>query len=208
MSNSWYSGAKEFLPRNLSVSRSAFDGIFKEIDNLLDSPEVLKILPKSLKCGSKSVNSIGAVKFLVEPKKVAISLYKVNSSLVDVFIVSQISENFKSFKTTFKVRYVKDGQVKESILVSGVSDFYLKVTKSLEFLKEAYFKVPQLKEQFNQGYEVSYKLVFRDESDFYLILGWVGGRYENSKLVHSFIGDTNTIMWGIEAHIENHLKKG
>ena len=207
MSNSWYSGAKEFLPRNLSVSRSAFDGIFKEIDNLLDSPEVLKILPKSLKGGSKSVNSIGAVKFLVEPKKVAISLYKVNNKLVDIFIVSQITENFRGFKTTLKVRYVVDGTVKESALVSGVSSFYSEVTSSIEFLKGYYFKVPQLKEQFKQGYEVSYKLVFKDESDFYLILGWVGGRYENDKLVHSFIGDTNTIMWGVEASIENHLKK-
>jgi len=206
MSNSWYSGAKDYLPKDLSISRSAFDGIFKEIDNLLDSSEVLKNLPNNLKGGSRAVRSIGAIKFLVEPKKVAISLYKVNNSLVDVFIVSQISENFKSFKTTFKVRYAKNNQVKESTLVSGVSDFYLTVTNSLEFLKEAYFNVPQLKEQFNWGYEVSYKLVFKDENDFYLILGWVGGRYENSKLVHSFIGDTSTIMWGIEAPIENHLK--
>lgn len=174
---------------------------------MLDSPEVLKILPNNLKGGSKSVRSIEAIKFLVEPKKVVVSLYKVNNKLVDIFIVSQITENFRGFKTTFKVRYVKEGQVKESTLVSGVSDFYLKVVKSLGFLKEAYFKVPQLKEQLNQGYDVSYKLVFRDEGDFYLILGWVGGRYENSKLVHSFIGNTNTIMYGVEAPIENHLKK-
>ena len=73
MSNSWYSGAKDYLPKNLSVSRSAFDDVFKEIDNLLDSPEVLKILPKSLKGGSKSVRSIEAIKFLVEPKKVVVS---------------------------------------------------------------------------------------------------------------------------------------
>ena len=206
MSNSWYSGAKDYLPKDLSISRSAFNGIFKEIDNLLDSSEVLKILPNNLKGGSKSVNSIGAVKFLVEPKKVAISLYKVNNSLVDVFIVSQILDNLRSFKTTLKVRYAKNNQVKGSTLVSGVSDFYLTVTNSLEFLKEAYFNVPQLKEQFNWGYEVSYKLVFKNESDFYLILGWVGGRYENDKLVHSFIGDTNTIMWGVESPIENHLR--
>ena len=143
---------------------------------------------------------------MVEPKKVAISLYKVNNSLVDVFIVSQILDNLRSFKTTLKVRYAKNNRVKESTLVSGVSSFYSEVTSSIEFLKGYYFKVPQLKEQFNQCYDVSYKLVFKDENDFYLILGWVGGRYENSKLVHSFIGDTNTIMWGVESPVENHLK--